>query len=444
MCFANLTKCKVVFWVAFIVGSQSFTAAALTLIENVTVIDGTGRPALQNAYVLIDGEKIASVSPFKIDAPRSTTKIDGTGKYLIPGLINSHVHITGGRTGSGNGIMIEDYDTGRHFLHTFLYSGVTAIYDSGNNADFIFGLRDQERSGDLISPRIYATGSLISQPEAYGCCSGGIQVSDREEGLDQLDALIDRQPDMIKFTRERRGMGARSGALPLMPVPLMTALIQRANERGIRTTIHVSEESLAKEAIAAGVNALAHPVYLGETGDAFSKFLAVNEIPISTTIVRVLTGADYYDEKLFQEVLTEEELEESRENPSYTGTAASVWRGSLMPMVLKNIRGLYENGAILALGTDRSVGPFVQEELKLLVEAGVPPIDAIKIGTLNAAIYIGAENQIGSVERGKFADLVLLNSDPLSDIENTADIAAVFKSGVEVDLSALDLPINEK
>ncbi len=438
----STTKCVVILWIALLVGSQSVGAAQLTLIENVTLIDGTGKPPLLNAYVLIDGDTIATVSPFKLDVPQSTTRINASGKYLMPGLINSHVHLNGGRTGPGNGTMIEDFDTGRHYLHTFLYSGVTAIYDSGNNADFIFSMRDQERSGSILSPRIYATGSLVSQPKAYGCCSGGIQVSDVEEGIKKLDMLIDRQPDMIKFTRERRGMGAKSSGLPLMPLSNMSALIQHANERGVRTTIHVSEESLAKESIVSGVDALAHPVYLGETGDTFSKYLAVNRIPISTTIVRVLTGADYFDGPLFQAVLTDDELRENRENPSYSGTAASIWRGSLMPLVLKNIRGLHENGAILALGTDRSVGPFVQEELKLLVEAGIPPIDAIRIGTLNAAIYIGVESQIGSVERGKLADLVLLNSNPLTDIANTADISAVFKGGREIDRSALDLPIN--
>ena len=430
-------------FIALISGAHTLVKAApLTLIENVTVIDGTGRPPLPNAFVLIDGKRIAAVSPFKLDVPHNVERIDASGLHLIPGLINSHVHLTGGRTGRGNAIMVKDFDTGRHYLHTFLYSGVTAIYDSGNNAEYIFDVRDQERSARLISPRIYATGSLISQPNAYGCCSGGVLVVNVEEGIKKLDALIARKPDMIKFTRERRGMGANPSGLPLMPFALMEELVNHANEHGVRTTMHVSEEILTREAIAAGIDALAHPVYLEETGEEFGQFLAVNRIPISTTMVRAMTGAEYYDGHLFQAVLTQQELEENRVHPAYTGTAASVWRGRLMPTIRKNIHSLYESGAILALGTDRSVGPFVQEELRLLVEAGIPPLQAIRIGTLNAAIYIGVEDQIGSIERGKLADLVLLKEDPLQDIRNTAEIVAVFKGGKRIDRSALDVPIN--
>jgi imidazolonepropionase-like amidohydrolase len=417
-------------------------SAASLLFENVTVIDGTGRPPLTGAWVLVTDDRVAAVSPARIEAPAGAARIDGTGKFLIPGLINSHIHLPGGRTGRGNREMIMDLDTGLHTLHGFLYSGVTAIYDSGNNVDFIFRMRDDERSGRIVAPRVFATGRLITRADGYQCCAGGIQVGGLADGIAQLDALMARGPDMIKFIRERRGMGAEPGNLPMVPLDVMGALITRANDRGFRTTVHVSEEPLAREAIAAGIDALAHPVYLAETAEAFARFLAANRIPVSTTMGRVDTDPAVFDRPLFAATMGSAEIAANQKNPMYIGTPNGVWRGGLMKAVMHNIRQMHEAGAILALGTDRSMGAYVHRELELLVQAGIPPLDALRIGTLNAAIYIGRERDLGSIERGKLADLVLLAADPTANIRNAEQIVDVYKSGVRIDRAKLNLPVN--
>ncbi|MDX2224960.1 MAG: amidohydrolase family protein [Rhodospirillaceae bacterium] len=417
-------------------------AAASLLFENVTVIDGTGRPPMPGAWVLVTDDRIAAVSPARIEAPPGATRIDGAGKFLIPGLINSHIHLPGGRTGRGNREMIMDLDTGVHTLHGFLYSGVTAIYDSGNNVDYIFRMRDDERAGRIVAPRVFATGRLITRADGYQCCAGGIQVGGLEDGIAQLDALMARGPDMIKFIRERRGMGAEPGNLPMVPLDVMGALITRANDRGVRTTVHVSEEQMAREAIAAGIDALAHPVYLAETAEEFARFLAANRIPVSTTMGRVDTDPSVFDRPVFAATMGEAERVANQMNPMYIGTPNGVWRGGLMKAVLHNIRQMHKAGVILAMGTDRSMGAYVHRELELLVQAGIPPLQALRVGTLNAAIYLGRESDLGSIERGKLADLVLLAADPTANIRNAEQIVDVFKAGVRIDRATLNLPVN--
>ena len=108
----------------------------------------------------------------------------------------------------------------------------------------------------------------------------------------------------------------------------------------------------------------------------------------------------------------------------------------------ENLRQVHAAGGVLVLGTDQTIGPAVHRELELVVAAGIEPLDAIRIATLNAAVFLGREGDLGSIEPGKLADLVLLSADPLADIRNSQAIDTVIKNGVVVDRSDLDLPVN--
>ena len=115
-----------------------------------------------------------------------------------------------------------------------------------------------------------------------------------------------------------------------------------------------------------------------------------------------------------------------------------------MPFMKENIGKLYQAGAVLAAGTDRTFGPTLHQELETLVESGVTPADAIRMATLNGAIYLGVEHDLGSITRGKLADMVLLTADPTRDIKNAQAIDAVFKGGMQIDLQQLRVPANRR
>lgn len=414
------------------------------LIKDVTLIDGTGAPPLEKASVLVIGDRIAQISPGKISAPRGAEVINGKGKYLMPGIINSHIHLPGGRSGRGNRDLVMNVELGTEAMHGMLYAGVTAIYDSGNHDNYAFKMRDEEQAGRILGPRLFTTGRLLTHPKGYQCCAGGLQVTDYASALPGIDALIARKPDMVKFTRESRGMGAESENLTLIPLDDMKKMIDRFHDAGIRVTVHVSDEQLARESITAGVDAFAHPVYLTEATIGLARTLAAKRIPVSTTLGRADTDGTVFDQPIFAATMTDEDRAENKTNPMYQGSAAGSWRGNLMTAIKKNLKAMYDAGAILAMGTDRSMGAYVHREMELMAEAGIPNLQIIRMSTLNAAIYMGKDEDLGSIERGKLADMLLLTADPVADIHNTVKIEAVFKGGQKIDRSKLNVPSNKK
>ena len=157
---------------------------------------------------------------------------------------------------------MNDFQPGIRALHSYLYSGVTTIFDVGNDPDYIFTLRDRERSGDLVAPRILATGGIVTYPGSHGSSAKATLVDSWPEDIPLVDAHIARAPDIVKFTYEERGWGLRP-MIPMLPLDLLQTLIEYYNDHGIRTTVHTAGERRARQAISAGVDSLAHPVIIG-------------------------------------------------------------------------------------------------------------------------------------------------------------------------------------
>jgi imidazolonepropionase-like amidohydrolase len=114
----------------------------------------------------------------------------------------------------------------------------------------------------------------------------------------------------------------------------------------------------------------------------------------------------------------------------------------MTPVAQENLKKLHEAGGVVVAGTDQSLGPALHRELELLVEGGIPPLDVIGIATRNGALFLGKERDLGTLEEGKLADIVLLDANPAEDIDNLKKIHAVVKGGAVVDRSALQIPVN--
>ncbi|MEJ8568036.1 amidohydrolase family protein [Elongatibacter sediminis] len=436
---------------ALLAGFSAVSASADLLIENVTLIDGTGRAPVAGATVLVEDDRITRVGRDAVDAPRGVDRIDGEGKYLIPGLMDVHIHLRGAVRVAKDGFVEDDHDVrlGEQALQGFLYSGVTTVYDVGNVPDYIFSLRERERSGELISTRLLATGGIVTYPGSHGSDHGATLIDDWPEATVALQAHADRQPDMVKFTLEERGWGARP-LIPLLPVDLLQHSIEFFNERGIRTTAHTSSEWRARQAIYAGIDTLAHPVIQGPITDAFAKLMGAKKIPMTTTLTigenysRLAEHPEYLDQPLYQAVLDAEEIRTLQEETAakYRAETWTWWMKLMSPVAAENLRKIHEAGGVLALGTDQSSGPAVHREMELLAAAGIPPLEVIRIATLNSATFLGRADDMGSIEEGKIADLVLLDADPSADIDNAKQIRQVIKAGEVIDRSALNLPVN--
>ena len=424
-------------------------AQAAIAFENVTLIDGAGRPPLANACVTVTDQRISAVGRCPLAAPAGARRIDGRGKFLIPGLMDVHVHLRGGRFMDAQGP--PDEQMGIRALQSYIYSGVTTILDVGNNPDYIFKLRDMERSGKIVSTRLLAVGGIVTYPGSHGSGPGATLVDSWPQAIPKLDAAIARNPDFLKITYEEHGWGTRP-MIPILPIDLMTKIIQYYNDHGIRSTAHTSSEIRAREAIFAGIDTLAHPVIQGPVSDSFVLMMKARQIPEASTMTigdnysRLADHPEFLDQPLYQDTLEPEEIERLKtvESARQKENRWAAWMKVMTPVCQENIRKIDGAGGIIALGTDQSSGPSVHRELELLVAGGVPTMNAIRIATLNSAKFLGRERDMGSVEEGKIADLVLLDANPLDDINNAKKIRMVIKGGEIIDRSKLDLPVNRR
>ena len=358
--------------------------------------------------------------------------------------MDMHIHLSGGRGLDGS-----DWNTGRRALHGFLYSGITTVYDAGNNADFIFDFRARERAGSILSPRIFASGGVVTAPGGHGGSLSGTLINSWPEAIPLLDAHLAHDPDIVKFTFDEHGWGTRP-LIPLLDPYVMAQAAAYLNAHGVRTTVHTSHEFRARQAIMAGLNTLAHPIIQGPVSDEFVQLMANSRTPMVSTLTigegysRLVEHPEFLDQPLYRAVY-EPSLIERLKGPvrqEYAARAWTTWMKVMTPVAQENLRKIHAANGVIVLGSDQSAGPQSHRELELMVDGGISPLAAIRIGTLNAAVFLGKERELGSVEEGKIADLILLGSDPLVDISNTQDIKLVIKGGVIIDREALDLPVN--
>jgi imidazolonepropionase-like amidohydrolase len=416
-------------------------------ISHVTLIDGRGTPPQADMTVVVDGERIASVAPSAIAGPVRGMAIDGRGKFLIPGLIDGHMHLRGVLPGSNpDGTRQTDRQLAEGLLASYLYLGFTTVADFGNLPEHILYERAQERAGRILSPRIFAAGNMVVYPGAKGD-SVGLRIADFERDKPLLDRHIaEQQPDFLKLTYDAQGY-AGTAAVPLMPLPLLRDIARYYGLHGIRTVVHVTHELRATEAIFAGVDGLAHPVEEGPVSDDFVKLMAVKKMPFATTLTigdnyqRLVEHPEFLDRPDYQAAFSADERR-SMKTEVRDRFAKSTWTGwhhVMLPVYMNNIARIVKAGGVAALGTDQSSGPAAHREMQLLIAAGLTPLQAIQAATYNAALLIGQNEKIGSIEPAKFADLVLLNADPVANIDNASDIAFVMKAGKIVDESLLPL-----
>lgn len=422
-------------------------------ITNVTVIDGTGGPNTPNQTVLVENGLITTIAAAdEIQLSPGARLINGSGKFLMPGWIDAHIHLIGAGQWRGldnpPGVEI-DFNAALSARHGFLYVGVTSVYDAGNNPDLILEMRRRERAGEIVSPRIFATGHALSWPGGWMAGTfHGVGVPDWPETKKVLDAQIAVQPDIQKLVIEPFGMGPNPVA-PSLPDDVMAKMVAYLNEHGVRTAVHATKELAAQAAIEAGISVLAHPVSTARVNPSFTAMLAERQMPVATTlsvfdeIIRFGDDPEVINTPLNNFVLGPEEVaaRQAKGPPLYASMGWTTWFKALSPYLKENVRNLYDAGGLLVVATDRSNGPAYFRELELIAELGIPANEIVRMGTRNGATFLGRDD-LGMVAVGMRADLVLLDADPSVDIRNARTVNAVIKEGRVVDRTALSLPGN--
>ncbi|GAA2873832.1 amidohydrolase family protein [Streptomyces mexicanus] len=376
-----------------------------------------GRQALAGLYdVAVNGTEIASVSAEPL---KGGHEVDAAGGWVVPGLIDTHIHFYDVRT-------VSDADSLRAFeenelpgkLESFLDHGITTIKSVGDPTDGILNTRARIAAGTLRGPRLLATGCGITGRDGHPAAtvfSGNPWARERFTGevdsvqqiRDLVHHLADRKVDAVKLLSE--GACAHSGgptylwrnpafpdgvALERLPLDLLRAGIEAGHERGLRVTVHTTQQAAAREAIEAGADGLEHGV-----------------------TVEPLT-----DPSLI-ELMLEHDI-------TYTPT---LWIDDAHPDARDNLEKVAEAGVHIALGSDSFggrglFGANTLEEAGLMVAAGMTPAQVLAAATSGAARQC-VRPDLGTVAPGKRADLLVLNADPTADIGNLRDLGMVILNG---------------
>lgn len=443
-----------------IVPAAAGTAAAappVLRIDDVTLVVGDGSAPLAHRSLLLRDGRIAAIVPAGAALPgsRGARRIDGRGRYAMPGMMDVHIHLAGGVLAfARDPAAPAGYDDAAALraLQGYLHAGFTSVYDAGNAAEFIYPLRERERRGEILAPRIFATGRYLTWPGSWGAQPGGVALGtplhDGAALRDDLEAQLRGHPDLQKLVYESGGLGPNAW-IPSMPQPVLRATIAWLHEHGVRTTVHVSTEAAAREALDAGIDSFAHTPAVGALSKDFVARVAAARVPLVSSmvvfdeIVQLGAGTAYLDGPDYVALMSAEDRRgRAASREAYLRTGWPAWFAAIQPYLRQNVRRLHEAGAILALGTDKSHAPLALRELELLAEAGIPAADVLTIATRNAAIYLGVADRLGTLEVGKAADLLLLRADPTEDVRNVRAIEAVIKAGAIVDRSRLDVPAN--
>jgi len=423
--------------------------APVIALTHVRVIDGTGAPSRADQTLVIRDGLIAAVGP-NVAIPEGATVIDATGKSVIPGLVMLHEH-----TYYPTGPNVYG-QLGQSFTRLYLAGGVTTMRTGGNvNGVMDITLAKRAAAGEIASPAIDATAPYLNGANSFL----------------QMHSLKDAE-DASRQVAYWYEMGATSfKAYMQITRAELGAAIQEAHRRGIKVTGHLCSVTYA-EAAALGIDNLEHGfaastdfiaskqpdvcpgqgagqqtiAALDPDGAPFKqlvKTLIDSKVALTSTLTVFETFTPGRPMPPGVEVLVAPLREQFEQTFERTSKNQNSNYAQLFPKLMQLERAFVRAGGMLVAGTDPTGSGGVipgysnQRQLELLVEAGFTPLEAITIGTLNGAKYMGRDKSIGSIAAGKQADLVLISGDPSTVIADVRKVDTVFRHGVGFDPAKL-------
>jgi imidazolonepropionase-like amidohydrolase len=373
-----------------------------TVFTNGTVIVGNGE-ILEGGAVLVQGEKIGKVTEGGVAIPKGARNIDLAGRFLLPGFIDCHVHLCldGSpdplATLSGESIPMTTLKAAR-FAEKTLMAGVTSVRDMGGREGIDIVLRDAIRSRQIPGPRMLVSRQMICMTGGHGWPVGR-EADGPDEVRKAAREQIKRGADLIKLMATGGVLtpGVEPGAAQLTEEELRAG-IEEAQKAGRRTATHAMGTEGILNALRAGIDSIEHGVYLNDEIVSWMVAHGVFLIPTISALYHIETKG----------------LEAGI--PAYAVEKTQ----RVKPHHLNSIRMAREAGVKIAMGTDAGT-PFNMHgentmELKLFVDQGFSPEEAIKAGTRIAAEVLGMEDELGTIEEGKQADLIVVDGNPLEDI----------------------------
>ncbi|HWP42985.1 MAG TPA: amidohydrolase family protein [Blastocatellia bacterium] len=423
------------------------------LIKNGRIIDGTGKAPVENASILIENGRFKEVAERDIEAPPRADVIDASGKTIIPGLIDMHAHLLSGGFDTITDVIDSfDPETQKSALRRMLYWGVTSLYNPVQPLESGLRLRAQAVEGGLPSPRLFISGPGFTAPDGWAGSLlpiARMEPRDAHEAEQQVSRLADAGVDILKIYYDTQCC-AFVNPLPKMERAILERIIEKAHARGMKVMVHAYDTQYHKDALRAGADILAHSAVTAPVDDEYIELARRNRALYLATLS---VYHDAFDEKelrgfmacdFVQKTVPKKTLDSLAEGGPLDGflkiTRKDYIKGQL-PTIQANLRRVFESGIRIGVGPDTGVmgafpGISVHREMELMAQAGIPPAQVLVAATSTAAEFLGEES-LGSIERGKAADAVIIEGDTLQDIRNTRNIVLVIKDGRVIDREAL-------
>jgi len=405
-------------------------AYARTLVHAGRLIDGTSDRARERVTVVIDGDRIVEVLAGYAEPGEGDQLIDLESYTVLPGLMDMHVHLQSqlSKTAYTEQFILNPTDHAMRatvFAERTLMAGFTTVRDLGDEGGVVVSLRNAINGGWIPGPRIYTAGQAIATTGGHADPTSGWRrdlqgdPGPREgviNGPDEARKAVRQRykdgSDLIKITATGGVLSlASSGKNPQFTDEELRAIVETARDYGYSVAVHAHGAEGMKRAVLAGVTSIEHGTYMT---DEIMQLMKKH----GTYFVPTILAGEFVAEKAAED--------------DYFPEIVRPKAAAIGPQIQGTFARAYKAGVKIAFGTDSGVSPHGENarEFMLMVQGGMPPMKAIQCATMEAARLLRVENDLGSVEHGKIADLVAVAGDPLADISVMTDVRFVMKAGV--------------
>ena len=406
-----------------------FTASARTLIHCGALLDGISDAPKKEMTVVVEGERIAAVQFGYLEPGAGDQVLDLKSSTVTPGWIDCHVHLDFQQSPTSllDRFQLNPADRALlavSYARKTLLAGFTTVRNVGDGANVTVALRKAIAAGTIDGPRVFSAGKSIATTGGHADPSNGYR-QDLMGDPGPLEGVINGPDEARKAVRQRYKDGAdlikitatggvlsqaASGLAPQFTPEELRAIVETAHDYGLKVAAHAHGAEGMKRAVEAGVDSLEHGTFMTDEVMDLMKARGTYYVP-------TISAGRFTVEKA--------------KIDGYFSAMVRAKAAAIGPVIQATFGRAWKAGVKIAFGTDQGVAPHGDNALEFvyMVEAGMPPLAAIKSATVEAAKLLGQEKDLGSIEPGKFADLVAVPGDPLADISLVSKVNFVMKGG---------------